>query len=69
VPAIGVRASDTCNSLAVVAAGEETCRNTGDPLEAEGAQVFRIAHIVLRHEVLEMITEYMLQGVGAPQAR
>ena len=50
----------------VVAAGEKACRNAGDPLDAEVAELLRVALIVVRREAGEVVSEHMLQGVGAP---
>ena len=50
----------------IVAAGEEACRNTGDPFDAEVAELLRVALIVVRREAGEVVSEHTLQGVGAP---
>ena len=64
--ALGVRTSDAGNALPVVAAGEKACRNAGDPLDAEVAELLRVARIVVRREAGEVVSEHMLQGVCAP---
>lgn len=77
--AFGIRASDAGHALAapaarvhaaaaqgIVAAGKKACGNTGDPLDAEVAEFFRVARIVVRREAGEVVSEHMLQGVGAP---
>jgi hypothetical protein len=65
VPALGVRTSDAANALPVVAAGEKACRNAGDPFDTEVAELLRVARIVVSREAGEVVSEHMLQGVGA----
>jgi hypothetical protein len=43
VATFGVHTSDAGHALAVVAAGEEAGGHTGDALEAETAEIFRVA--------------------------
>jgi hypothetical protein len=64
--ALGVRTAYASNALSIVAAGEEACCHAGDPLDAEGTELLRVACIVLRREAREVVPEHMLQHVGAP---
>jgi len=62
-----VRASDAGHALQVVVeAREKACCNAGDPLDVEVAEFLRVARIVVRREMPEMIVGHMLQSVGAP---
>jgi len=63
---VRVRTADTGQSLAIVAAGKEAGRDVGDPLDAEVTEVLCVACIEVGREMPEMVTEYVLQGVGAP---
>jgi len=63
---VRVRTADTGQSLAIVAAGKEAGRDAGDSLDAEVTEVLCAARMVVGREMPEMVTEYVLQGVGAP---
>ena len=64
VTAFGVCTSDAGHALVVVAAGEEAGRYVRDAFEAEIAQLLRVARIVLGRESPEVVSEYLLEGIG-----
>jgi len=64
VAAFGVRASDTRQAVAVVAASKETGNHSGNPLHAEVPELLRVARIVLGRESPEVVSEYLLEGIG-----
>ncbi len=60
-----VGASDAGNTLPVVAAGKKAGRHAGDPLDAEVAELLRVARIGVRREAGDVVSEHTLHGVGA----